>query len=191
VTSARRGLLASVVRILAMTVLLFVLYARAPLGSRPDAAVGAELAALLIVFAVVLAWQIQAVMKSSRPGLRAIEVVAVSVPLLIVLFASAYFVLEKLHPHSFTEPLTRVDAAYFSVTVLATVGFGDIAPVTQVARSMVTIQMLADLVLIGVVAKVLLGAVQRRRQALATGADQASGSPPPGASRAPRIREGG
>jgi hypothetical protein len=74
--------------------------------------------------------------------------------------------------------LTRFDAVYFTVTVLATVGFGDIAAVTQTARILVTIQMLADLVLIGFVAKVLLGAAQQRRQVLLTDTSQPPERPP-------------
>ena len=35
---------------------------------------------------------------------------------------------------TFTEPLTRTDAQYFTVTIFATVGFGDITAVTQTAR---------------------------------------------------------
>src|ERR1019366_1773091 len=44
------------------------------------------------------------------------------------------------------------------VTVLTTTGFGDITPTTSGARVIVTVQMLLDLVLIGVVAKLIVGA---------------------------------
>jgi voltage-gated potassium channel len=46
------------------------------------------------------------------------------------------------------------------VTVFATVGFGDIAPVSELARVLVTIQMLVGLLAVGVIAKFVLGAVQ-------------------------------
>ena len=46
------------------------------------------------------------------------------------------------------------------MTVFATVGFGDITPVTQLARVLVTIQMLVGLLTVGVIAKVVFGAVQ-------------------------------
>ncbi|HEU4348552.1 MAG TPA: potassium channel family protein, partial [Actinoplanes sp.] len=105
---------------------------------------------------------------SSYPRLRAVEAVAVSVPLLVLLFASAYFVTGQIQPESFTEPLSRIDAVYFTVTVFATVGFGDISARTEAARILVTVQMAADLVFIGFVAKVLIGAVQRRQDALST-----------------------
>ena len=47
-----------------------------------------------------------------------------------------------------------------SRSVFASVGFGDIAPLTQGARVMVMIQMVGDLILVGVVARVMVGAVQ-------------------------------
>jgi hypothetical protein len=145
----------------------FALYALAPWDHRPDGAAAVRLAAWLAVFAAIFLWQLHAVMRSGHPAWRAVEAVAVSVPLLLVLFASTYVVTERATPGSFSEPLTRIDAMYFTVTVFATVGFGDVAARTETARLLVTVQMLVDLVLIGVIAKVLVGAVQRRRQALA------------------------
>jgi hypothetical protein len=56
--------------------------------------------------------------------------------------------------------MSRVGALYFTVTVFATVGFGDIVPVTDAARIVVMVQMVGDLVLVGVGVRVLLGAVQ-------------------------------
>ena len=81
-------------------------------------------------------------------------------PLFLVLFSSSYFLLAEQVPQSFTETLNRTDALYFTVTVFATVGFGDIAPVTQTARVLTTSQMLADLIVVGVIAKALFGAVR-------------------------------
>jgi voltage-gated potassium channel len=60
--------------------------------------------------------------------------------------------------------LTRTDALYFTVTVFTTVGFGDIVATTQVARLVVTVQMILDLVVLGLGVRVFLGAVQRGRQ---------------------------
>jgi voltage-gated potassium channel len=65
----------------------------------------------------------------------------------------------------FSQPsLTRMDALYFTITVFATVGFGDITPTAQTSRLLVTVQMVLDLVLIGVVIRVFLSAVDRARR---------------------------
>ncbi|MHB1594307.1 MAG: potassium channel family protein [Streptosporangiaceae bacterium] len=58
----------------------------------------------------------------------------------------------------------RSDSLYFTVTVFATVGFGDIVPKTETARLVVTGQMLTDLVIIGLVVEAIFGAVRKRRE---------------------------
>jgi hypothetical protein len=75
-------------------------------------------------------------------------------------------------PQQFSEPLTRLDAAYFTVTVFATVGFGDITAVSETARAVVTVQMLGGLVLVGLIARVVVGAVQEARTRRSEGRTQ-------------------
>ncbi len=43
-------------------------------------------------------------------------------------------------PATFSEPLTKSGSLYFTVTVFSTVGFGDITPVTDTARLIVSVQ---------------------------------------------------
>ena len=55
---------------------------------------------------------------------------------------------------------------YFSATAFTTVGFGDITAKTQAARVLVIIQIMLDLVIIGLVVRLVINAVkvgQRRR----------------------------
>ena len=72
--------------------------------------------------------------------------------------------MERASAAAFTQPLTRTDALYFTVTVFSTVGFGDIAPKSEAARVILIVQMLGDLAILGAGIRVLLGAVQRGRQ---------------------------
>jgi hypothetical protein len=118
----------------------------------------------LCLVVVVIAWQIRLILRGKYPILQGIEALALSVPVFLLVFANVYFLLAHNVAGSFTTPLTRTDALYFTVTVFATVGFGDIAPVTQAARLLVTGQMIGDLLVIGVALRVVLLAVQRRRQ---------------------------
>jgi hypothetical protein len=165
---ARRRVLRSIARTVLVTCSMVAFYVAAPLDQRPVGAIAARLVLELLALVVVLGWQIRAVGRSPHPVLRGVEAVAVSVPLLVLTFAATYVVVDNNNPGSFTEALSRLDAAYFSVTVLATVGFGDIAPVTELARSLVMAQMLVDLAFVGLVAKVLVGAVRRRRDEILT-----------------------
>ena len=72
--------------------------------------------------------------------------------------------MQRTSAANFSQPLTRTDALYFTVTVFSTVGFGDITPKSEAARVVVIVQMLGDLALLGAGARVLLGAVQRGLQ---------------------------
>jgi hypothetical protein len=53
----------------------------------------------------------------------------------------------------FTERLDHTRALYFTITVFSTVGFGDITPRADLARIIVSIQMLLDLVILGSVVR--------------------------------------
>lgn len=70
---------------------------------------------------------------------------------------------------TFSQPLTRTDALYFTVTVFATVGFGDITAVTEPARVLVIGQMIADIVILGLGARIIIDAVKRGRQPMQAG----------------------
>jgi len=112
----------------------------------------------------LVAYQVRAISGSRYPGLRALEALAFTVPLFLLLFASTYQVMAAISARSFSEPLNHTGALYFTVTVFATVGFGDITPTTTAARLVVTGQMILDLIILGVGARVILGAVSRGRQ---------------------------
>ena len=61
---------------------------------------------------------------------------------------------------SFSESLDHTGGLYLTITVFSTVGFGDITPETDLARVVVSVQMLLDLVVIGAVAKLILNAAK-------------------------------
>lgn len=114
----------------------------------------------LVIFGVVLYVQIRSIIASSFPRIKAIGALGIGIPLLLVVFSSVYYLIENSAPGSFTESLDKTDSLYFTITVFSTVGFGDIVAVSTLARVFVSLQMLLDLVVIGIIAKVVLGAVQ-------------------------------
>ena len=103
----------------------------------------------------MLGHELNAILRHRQPVRRAIVALAVLIPLFVVMFAWIYLALSRSNPAAFGTPMTRSDALYFTVTVLSTVGFGDITAKTQAARLTVTVQMLADLVLLAVVVRLL------------------------------------
>lgn len=162
----RRYLLRSITRSVLVSAVLFAAYALLPLSRPIDALTLVLLVGGLLLLGAIVMWDLREVARSPYPRMRALEALATVVPLFVLLFSSIYYVMARTDPGSFSSQLTRVDAFYFSVTILSTVGFGDITPVSQPARILVTVQMLSNLVIVGVVARVLVNAVQEglRRQ---------------------------
>jgi len=112
------------------------------------------------LFAAVLAGEARRIMTAELPELRAVEALGVVIPLFLVIFAGSYLSLSNSSATTFTEQLDHTRALYFTITVFSTVGFGDITPKTDLARIIVSIQMLLDLVIIGAVVRLLFNAAQ-------------------------------
>ena len=146
------------------TAVLVVIYFLLPLDHSARWLAITMLAVGLAALVGLISLQVRAIIASRYPGLRALEALATSVPLFVLLFASTYIVMAAMSAGSFSQPLTRINALYFAVTVFATVGFGDITAMTEAARLVVTVQMLIDLVILGLGARVIFGAVSRGRQ---------------------------
>jgi voltage-gated potassium channel len=159
-TPRGRAIAATLLHSAAATAVLLVAYYEAPLDRPLDAATGWLFLVALLLFAAFMAFELRSIIRSEQPRLRAFRALGVGLPLLLVIFAASYCTIAAQQPEAFSEPLNRTDGLYFTVTVFATVGFGDIAPVTETARVLVTIQMLVGLIAVGLIAKLALGAVQ-------------------------------
>ncbi|MFF3313864.1 ion channel [Streptomyces sp. NPDC002952] len=154
----------AVLRIAGCVTVLMTLYFLLPLDhSSPWFAV-TMLVIGLAAFVALVGFQVRSIIRSPFPGLRAAEALAISVPLFLLLFASTYVVMAAMSTSNFGGPLTHTDGLYFAVTLFSTVGFGDITAKSEVARRVVTGQMIADLVILGLAIKVIMGAVSRHRQ---------------------------
>lgn len=123
----RRRMVRALGRALLSTLLLIVLYYLLPLDRALNAGAITVLVFGLLVLVGLVGWQIRAILRADYPALRAVEGLAVTIPLFLLLFAVVYFVMAHAQSAAFTQPLSRTDALYFTVTVFATVGFGDIA----------------------------------------------------------------
>jgi voltage-gated potassium channel len=160
----RRLLVLGAGRMLLSTTAVLVVYFVLPLDREFTSRTLVSLVLGLVAVGLLVTWQVREIMRARTPALRAVESLALSLPVFLVLFAIVYVVLGQSDPQAFSEPLSRLDGLYFVVTVFATVGFGDIAPVSEVARAVTTVQMVADLLLIGLVLKVFLAAVNQGRR---------------------------
>ncbi|GGY59915.1 metal transporter [Streptomyces anulatus] len=147
-------------RAVSVAVGLVTAYYLLPLDERLTAGTAVLLVSGLLVVLLVFCWEVRAITRSPFPRLRAVEGLAATLVLFLVLFAVSYYLLERSEPGSFSEALNRTDALYFTLTTFATVGFGDITACSQTGRVLTMAQMAGGLLLVGVAARVLASAVQ-------------------------------
>ena len=159
-SSRRRIVVRSVWRALLTCAGLVALYYAMPLAGRSDVATIIELVVGVLLLIAIVTWEVRAITRSRAPVARALEGLAASASLFIVLFASAYYLIAKVSNGNFGQPLSRTAALYFTVTVFTTVGFGDITAKGDGTRAVVTAQMIADLIFLGVGVKLLTGAAK-------------------------------
>lgn len=153
---------------LTVSVVIVAGYFVLPLSSAFTSATVLLLSIGLLVVVLLLVWHVRSIVQSPHPRVRAVAALATTVPVFLVVFATTYFVMSRTDPARFSEPLSRLDAAYYTMTIFATVGFGDIAPASSEARATTMVQMAGDLILVGLVAQVIVGAMRqgvRRREA--------------------------
>jgi voltage-gated potassium channel len=105
--------------------------------------------------------QLRSVYRAKYPTLRAAEALVLVAAMFLAIFSMLYVMVSHGDPEAFTEPLTSFTSYYFALTVLATVGFGDITPVSTVARSITMVQMAFDIAFIAVLIRVMGGAAKK------------------------------
>lgn len=67
-------------------------------------------------------------------------------------------------PGQFVDLHTKTDALYFTISTIATVGFGDVHAAGQLARAAVTVQIVFNLVFLGAALATITGYVRERAQ---------------------------
>ena len=136
-----------------------------------------EAVVLMVValVAIVLGffWGLRRVHGARLPLLRVVFLVVVLVTTYVVVLGYVYLSLETRDPGQVPGLSTHLDGLYFTVTMLTTVGFGDISPMGQVARGVSTVQMALNVLLLGAVVRsaVQVGRAERQRQLAAAGDD--------------------
>ena len=159
----------------------------------PDTPDGRMIAPLLVAVAGVAIYvfisrrQIKRITHSKFPTLVAAETLVLLAALFLAVFAMVYVAISLFDVKAFSEPLDAFSSFYFALTVLATVGFGDITPVTTTARAVTMVQMALDLVFIAVLIRLVSTAARKgladltgssgNKPAQSTPADSAGSSP--------------
>jgi voltage-gated potassium channel len=168
----------TIVRGLVVIIALLVAYYLLPSGSR----IGVDGFTVLFCIGVVvlsaliliLANRMLAADPAAAKAIGLLTVVCIA----ILFFARADYLL-ALEPGQFAELHTKTDALYFNVSTLATVGFGDVHATGQAARLAVTVQIVFNLVFIGLGVTLVTGLLKHRARSRSSGA---AAGPPSGSS---------
>ncbi|MGR6318186.1 potassium channel family protein [Micromonospora soli] len=137
--------------------LLLVAYFAVPVERDPNglrlALRSAGTLVLVIVVALLVTGQVRRQLTPEQPTgeaeSRALVRLAVALVAGLLVFALADYVVANSRPGEFSGLETRIDALYFALATLTTVGYGDVHAQGQVARVVLCAQMLFS---IGVVA---------------------------------------
>jgi hypothetical protein len=166
---SRRYLIAAIVgtvlRLLGVALLIVFMLSLVP--ETPDGRLVAPLAVAVVgtgLYIVFSRRQLRKITRARYPELMAAEALVLLAALFLAVFAMIYVAVSLLDRRAFTEELDAFSSYYFALTVLATVGFGDITPVTTLARSVTMVQMALDLVLIAVLIRVVSTAARKAKE---------------------------
>lgn len=80
----------------------------------------------------------------------------------VLIFALVDYVVAISSPREFDGLNTRVDALYFALTTLTTVGFGDVHAQGQLARVLLCIQLVFNVAVVAIAASILTRQIDRR-----------------------------
>ncbi|MFZ4718395.1 MAG: potassium channel family protein [Ilumatobacteraceae bacterium] len=162
-SAALRAQRAQFVKIVGLALGLLLVYACIPLQDQwwwIGMLVGIAALVAMTPFAVRRA---AAVATAPNPVFAAAQALTIVVAMLVFGFSGVYLAIDR-HHDQFVGLQGKVDAVYFTVTTLSTVGYGDVHAVGRTARIIVTLQILVDLSLFAVVVRMLVGAARSRRQ---------------------------
>jgi voltage-gated potassium channel len=130
-----------------------------------------SLAFRLVFYALGLALVVVIVMRQMRRHLASrdnevrIDSLALAIVMSVLLFALTYYTVSTAQSGEFSGLSTRVDALYYSLTVATTTGFGDVSAQSQLARAMVSAQLVFNMLLVATAVPLLTRTVKERRAA--------------------------
>ena len=134
-----------------------------------NAPVGVLLGAVLAIAGLAaVTWVIVDEVQRAERRLRLAHLL-LALELVVVIFSLAYYWVAVHLPGEFIGLVTRLDALYFALTTVATVGYGDVSAAGQLGRLLVSIQLVFNLVFVAALAGLLQGRVRAGKPPSADG----------------------
>jgi voltage-gated potassium channel len=118
---------------------------------------------LTVLGVLVLAWAIVAQLRRQlHSRSEDVHTLVMLLPLVVVVFAFGFYVLETHSPGQVSGLSTRTDALYFTMSSLTTAGYGDVHAEGQLARALVTLQLVFNAVFVGALASTVVSIIRSR-----------------------------
>ena len=152
-----------VLTVAAMVSLILLAYFIIPVDNHfhADNAVRAGVAVLSL--AVLAGGMIQLLRVHAEDNERRVEGLVLGIVVVVVFFAFGYFLMARHNPAEVAGLHTRIDALYFAMSTMSTIGFGDVHATGQAARVLVMVQIVFDLVFITAAARLVTLHVRQAR----------------------------
>ncbi|WP_020518757.1 potassium channel family protein [Catelliglobosispora koreensis] len=147
-------------RLIAGTAGLVFAYFTVPVDNR-----GNTVLRVLLTFgalALVTVLIVQQVRHQMRRAGSPLWTLALALVAGVLAFALADYLVATVRPGEFIDLNTRLDALYFALTTLATVGYGDVHAEGQIARTVVSIQLAFNILVLTTAASVFVGELRSR-----------------------------
>jgi voltage-gated potassium channel len=176
------------VRLSAVLAVVLVLYFTVPvsfeISSNDVVQLVVSLTALSLLAVLVLVEVRHQLMEDDRR----IDGLVIALMIAVLGFALGFYVLAQRNPDQIIDLETRVDALYFTMATLLTIGYGDVHAAGQAARTLVLIQMVFNVVILATAASTITTRIrtQAEKRVEERRAAEADGSLPP-----PRRRRHG
>ena len=163
-------------------VLLVTIYFSVPFTNHPDRTDAARLAISVLLIALLaggVIWQVRLQLVDST---RHVDGLVFALALAIIAFAVGFYTIEEQAPAQIDGLETKLDALYFTLTTLMTIGYGDVHAVGQFARGVVVVQIVFNVLVIATAVGTLNNRVRER--AIQHAQSRAASG---GAERSPRL----
>jgi voltage-gated potassium channel len=170
-----------ILRLNATLGLTLVVYFEAPVRDIQRSS-GYRILITIVALALLTLWVLWQLRRHVDDQSQRIDGLVGVILIVIVVFALAFYVLEQRRPGEIVGLNSRLDSLYFTVSTLLTIGYGDVHAAGQLARALVLVQTVFDVVFVATAASLLSSrvrsAAQRRAQERTRSTSAGEGSDP-------------
>ena len=152
------------VRLSAILVAVLVLYFTVPVSFDVKADDIVQLVMSLIALALLAVLVLVEVRHQLLDADRRIDGLVIALMVAVLGFALGFYLLAERQPDQIAGLETRVDALYFTMSTLLTIGYGDVHATGQTARILVLIQMLFNVVILATAASTISTRIRTRAE---------------------------